>query len=65
MNGRQLAERAAAARPDLPVLFTTGYARDALAYRGTADAGMELIVKPFTYATLGAKLRQMLDRPHG
>jgi CheY-like chemotaxis protein len=48
-------------RPNLKVLFTTGYARNAIVHQGRLDPGVDLIVKPFTYAALAAKLRQMLD----
>jgi PAS domain S-box-containing protein len=60
-NGRQVADAALQLRPDLKVLFTTGYARNAIVHQGRLDPGVELIVKPFTYAALAAKLRQMLD----
>jgi signal transduction histidine kinase len=61
MSGRQLATRAMKLRRDLAVLLTTGYARDTLSYRGPAGAGPDLIGKPYTYAALGAKLREVLD----
>ncbi len=61
MNGRQLADQARLARRDLRVLFTTGYARNAIVHDGRLDPGVQLITKPFTYAALGAKLRDMLD----
>jgi len=61
LNGRQLADRARAKRPDLPVLFTTGYARNAIVHHGRLDPGIELLVKPFTYSALAAKLRQVLE----
>jgi PAS domain S-box-containing protein len=60
MNGRQLAETARRRRRDLKVLFTTGYARNAIAHHGTLDPGVDLIAKPFTYAGLAAKIRQVL-----
>ena len=63
MNGRQLADEAQRRRPDLKVLFTTGYARNAIVHHGRLDPGVELIVKPFTYAALAAKVRQVLDGP--
>ena len=59
-NGRQLAEAALRRRPDLKVLYTTGYARNAIVHQGQLDAGVELIVKPFTYAELAAKIRGVL-----
>jgi PAS domain S-box-containing protein len=61
MNGRQLAEAARARRPELKVLFTTGYARNAIVHDGRLDAGVQLVTKPFTYATLAEKLREVLD----
>ena len=67
MNGRQLAEEAQKRRPDLKVLFTTGYARNAIIHDGRLDPGVELITKPFTQAAIAAKLRDILDaeRPPG
>ena len=61
MNGRQLADAARKLRPDLKVLFTTGYARNAIVHHGRLDPGVQLITKPFTYAALAAKLGDMLD----
>ncbi|MBB4051365.1 DNA-binding response OmpR family regulator [Devosia subaequoris] len=49
-------------RPDLKVLFTTGYARNAIVHHGRLDAGVELITKPFGYADLAARVRDLLDR---
>ena len=60
LNGRQLAHEAQRRRAGLKVLFTTGYARDAIVHQGRLEAGVELIVKPFTSAGLGAKIRQLL-----
>jgi CheY-like chemotaxis protein len=61
LNGRQLAEAALRVRPDLKALYTTGYARNAIVHNGRLDPGLELIVKPFGYAELAAKLRRILD----
>ena len=63
MNGRELANEALRVRPDLKVLFTTGYTRNAIVHNGRLDQGVDLISKPFTYAALAAKVRQILDRP--
>ena len=64
MNGRQLADAARARRPELPVLFTTGYARNAIVHHGRLDPGIHLLSKPFTYAELADKLNRMLaERP--
>ena len=43
------------------VLFTTGYARNAIVHQGRLDPGVELITKPFTYAGLAQKVRQVLE----
>lgn len=61
MNGRQLAEAAARLRPSLPILFTTGYARNAIVHGGRLDPGLHLITKPFTRQALAAKLREVLE----
>ncbi len=61
MNGRQLADEARKQRPDLKVLFTSGYARNAIVHDGRLDPGVELITKPFTQAGLAAKLRDIID----
>jgi PAS domain S-box-containing protein len=61
MNGRQLAEEARRRRPNLKVLFTTGYARNAIVHDGRLDAGVELLTKPFSQAALSEKLRDIID----
>ena len=61
MNGRQLAEEACKRRPNLKVLFTTGYARNAIVHEGRLDPGVELLTKPFTQSALGEKLRDIID----
>ena len=57
MNGRQLADEARSRRRDLKVLFTTGYARNAIVHDGRLDPGVELITKPFTQARLPPSAR--------
>ncbi len=61
MNGRQLADQARKRRPGLKVLFTTGYARNAIVHHGRLDPGVEVIFKPFTYSDLAAKIRRVFD----
>ncbi|HEY1795233.1 MAG TPA: ATP-binding protein [Stellaceae bacterium] len=63
MNGRRLAERALTLRPDLRVLFTTGYAQSAIVHHGRLDPGVDLLSKPFTAAALATKIRELLDKP--
>jgi len=65
MNGGQLADAARARRPDLRVLFTTAYARRGIVHAGRLDPGVEMIPKPFTFADLAAKVRDVLDAAPG
>jgi len=60
MNGRQLADAARILRPELKVIFTTGYTRNAIIHNGVLDAGVHLLIKPFTLSALAAKLRDVL-----
>ena len=60
MNGRQLAEIGRQIRPDLKVLFITGYAEHAAVRGGFLDPGMQLITKPFTFDLLTVKVREMI-----
>jgi signal transduction histidine kinase len=61
MNGRQLADRARRLYPELKILFTTGYARNAIVHHGRLDPGLDLIVKPYTFAALAEKLHRVLS----
>jgi PAS domain S-box-containing protein len=62
INGRKLAEIARASRPDLKVLFVTGYAENATFRGDFLDAGMDMLTKPFALDALGAKVRAMIER---
>ncbi|MCR5874986.1 ATP-binding protein [Phenylobacterium sp. J426] len=62
-NGRQIAEAVAARGIAVPVLFTTGYTRNAIVHNGRLDPGVDLITKPFTFEQLAEKVRRILDRP--
>ncbi|HEV7276565.1 MAG TPA: ATP-binding protein [Devosiaceae bacterium] len=61
-SGRVLADAAWELRPELKVLFTTGYSRNAIVHQGRLDAGVNLISKPFTFEQLAARVRDLLDR---
>jgi CheY-like chemotaxis protein len=61
INGRQLAEEFSKQRPGVPVLFTTGYTRNAIVHHGRLDAGVNLLNKPYTSQQLGDKLRELID----
>jgi len=62
MSGADLAREAERRRPDLKVLFTSGYTENAIVHHGRLDQGLELIEKPYRMAPLARKLRAMLDR---
>ncbi|CAH0224943.1 PAS domain-containing protein [Pseudomonas mediterranea] len=61
MNGRQLAEIARQHRPDLKVLFMTGYAQKAAERQGFLEQGMDMVAKPFTLDLLANKIRTMIN----
>jgi CheY-like chemotaxis protein len=61
MTGRELADAARERQPTLRVLYTSGYTRNAIVHGGRLDAGVEMIAKPFTYAALAQKVRDVLD----
>jgi two-component system, cell cycle sensor histidine kinase and response regulator CckA len=63
LNGRELAERLAAERPRLRVLFMSGYTDDDVVRRGLLDPGAPFLQKPFVPADLARKVREVLDAP--
>jgi PAS domain S-box-containing protein len=62
INGRELAKRALEIRPELRVLYMTGYSRNAVVHHGRLDQGVDLIEKPITQAKLALRIREILDR---
>jgi PAS domain S-box-containing protein len=63
MNGRQVADAARETRPDLKVLFITGYAENAAVGNGLLAPGMEVLTKPFVMGDLAAKVHDMIEAP--
>jgi DNA-binding NtrC family response regulator len=61
VNGKKLADEALKKRPDLKVLFTTGYTRNAVVHGGVLDPDVNFIGKPFTIEQLASKVRAVLD----
>ncbi|MBX8530805.1 response regulator [Pseudomonas cichorii] len=61
MNGRQVADAARTVRPDLKVLFVTGYAENAALEQDTLEPGMHVLTKPFAITTLSKRITELLD----
>jgi CheY-like chemotaxis protein len=61
MNGRQVADAGRALRPNLKVLFITGYAENAVVGNGHLERGMQVITKPFAIDALANRVRDMID----
>jgi len=61
LNGRQLSDEMLRRRPDIKVLFVTGYTRNAIIHHGRLDPDIDLLTKPFTADALTRKVRQILD----
>jgi len=60
MSGKELAQRVAATRPSIKVLFLSGYTEDAILHDGALDSGTAFLQKPFTLQTLSRKVREVL-----
>jgi PAS domain S-box-containing protein len=63
MNGRQMADVARTGRPDLKVLFITGYAENAVLGNGHLDSGMHVMTKPFTLEALAGRIKELIAAP--
>ncbi|MBO4225377.1 PAS domain-containing sensor histidine kinase [Bradyrhizobium neotropicale] len=63
MNGRELGRRAIQIRPELKILYMTGYSRNAIVHQGRLDQGVDLLEKPVSQAKLALRVRDILDRP--
>jgi len=61
MSGRELAERLSGMRPEMRVLYMSGYTDDAIVHHGILDPGIRFIGKPFSAVALTGKVREVLD----
>ncbi|WP_245200116.1 hybrid sensor histidine kinase/response regulator [Herbaspirillum sp. LeCh32-8] len=60
MNGRQLADAVRSQRPEVPVLFVTGYAENAVLNHGHLERGMQVLTKPFPAEALGRRVKELI-----
>src|SRR6185369_17158230 len=63
VSGPELAKRLAKARPDMKVLFMSGYTDDSIVRHGVLEANLAFLQKPLTPESLATKVRQVLDSP--
>jgi PAS domain S-box-containing protein len=61
MNGHEVAQRVKSVRPEVKVLYMSGYTENVIGHNGTLDAGINLLQKPFTLQALKEKVREVLD----
>jgi YesN/AraC family two-component response regulator len=61
MNGKQLADRLLVGRPELKVLFMSGYTDSVIVKHGVLEPGVHFLHKPFTPAGLSSRIREVLD----
>jgi DNA-binding NarL/FixJ family response regulator len=62
MGGKELAEQICERRPDIKVLFTSGYDNDAIADHGLLEPGLEFLQKPAPLQELTSRVRNVLDK---
>ncbi|GAC1575818.1 MAG: hypothetical protein NVS3B5_07050 [Sphingomicrobium sp.] len=62
MNGRQVADAARVNRPELKILFITGFAENAVIGRGRLDSGMFVLTKPFQMEMLAERVRDIIEQ---
>ncbi len=65
MSGKELAAELRRRRPDLRVLYTSGYTENTIVHHGVVDAGVNFLAKPYVPEELARRVREVLDKPHG
>jgi len=65
ISGKELADKIQRQRPNIRVLFSSGYTDDAVIHQGVLDPWIPFLQKPFTPRTLANKIREALDRDRG
>ena len=61
MNGRELAQRISEIRPNVKILYMSGYTENVIGHNGMLDAGVRLLQKPFNLRDLKSKVREVID----
>jgi YesN/AraC family two-component response regulator len=61
MNGRELSDKIKALRPEIKVIYTSGYTADIIAKQGLIQDGVHFLQKPVTFDMLTTKVREVLD----
>jgi CheY-like chemotaxis protein len=61
-SGRELGKKIKELRPNLPVLYMTGYSRNAVVHQGRLEEGVELLQKPVAQSVLAARVRKLIDK---
>ena len=61
ISGGELAKVLKTRRPDLKILYMSGYTSNAIVHHGVLDEGITFLEKPFTPASVSAKIRELLD----
>ena len=64
MSGRELCERVSKQRPEMAILYMSGYTDDAIVRHGVLDDGMPFLQKPFTPDSFARKVRELLEQPY-
>lgn len=62
MTGRELATKASKVRPQMRIVYMTGYSRNAVTHHGQLDPNLEVLQKPITQSDLAARIREVLDK---
>jgi DNA-binding response OmpR family regulator len=65
MSGKDLADRLRGERPDLKVLYTSGYTENTIVHHGVVDVGVNFLSKPYLPEDLARRAREVLDRSGG
>jgi CheY-like chemotaxis protein len=65
MSGPELAARLSKIRPEMKVLYMSGYTEDAISHHGVLDEGISYLQKPLVPEALARRVREVLDAPQG